>query len=1108
LNLPSSDPRFLALVSKVESAEVLDFTQPDVQQHSTNGASQPNIEDEGPATEVSASWLRAILMSLPVPAPDTDDPKKMELRSVRITSAGVHVCSAVITGQLDLDDLAGPGGAPLPALRFENCRFEKGINIRRCHLRSLTLKKCSLTELQAEEAVIDGPVKLTDLRRPAEITLKDSNGQDAKSWGCYVVLRGAQIAGHLNCARSLFAAMPRAKDQDPFVQNSRHSRYALDLRATRIRGSALLRPDVKAFGGVSFTLAQVRGSIWCNGAELTAVEDCAFSADYADIQGSLYLRTRDRLIEKESVRFVARGQVSLFATKIGGSLYMEGADLQVCKLPKDKAEAEAYESLDATNATIGGNCKLCSWQSFTEEKRLYPFNAKGKIVLNSALIRNDLSLSGANVESVYASNIEVGGECRMSVYEASPKVPEYPRLTATAIHLEGAVIKGDFLMRGAAIGRNDEKANKDYGLFARGAKIGGDCQLTTFPHEDGSKGIVLRFECFGRILLQEASIGNSLVMAGARLIWTLPGPYPALDASGTTIGGHAKFMTWNPDESVGGIPFEVHADEIGLRLAGTKIAQKLIFNGAIIRTSKIAINAANIEIGGKASLGVYTEKGSRAMNPPRAFAFTAFGEVIFTCATIKLGLDMSGACLKPPQAETFRNDAESVVNLVALDLTLARTKFAELVQVQAVGQVIMKHAEIDTDVNLTGGRFEGPVVFDYARIGASAHLTRIQLWCGSVRMIYEKILNRNRKLGGNDLLEGAVADELARHHAGKLMFADLSLHSAKIGGALIVSNLKTFQKLDSARDSWVSMPNELSHVTVDLRGLQIEELQDSGGDGWEKSVRFWLDGFRYSRLNQLPHSLEGPSVHDSTSLRRGRLLSPDWLPAYRRSNDEVWRPRLRWLELQYFDKNRPQSAEFTPGAYEQLVKVLNLDGLYEDARRIASAKITLETRVSPKVSKKIAWGLFRIFFDYGFSPRRAVCTFLLCLAVGALAAQVADHGLPKGFPQFGKVLFVNTSPPETMIVEEAGSVSVHSIKGDKSFLYMDDVPCGDRIRPVLYALDVFVPVLDLRQQSACSISRDKVVWRYAQAAYAVLGWFLTPLTLLTFSGILKKHLER
>jgi hypothetical protein len=70
------------------------------------------------------------------------------------------------------------------------------------------------------------------------------------------------------------------------------------------------------------------------------------------------------------------------------------------------------------------------------------------------------------------------------------------------------------------------------------------------------------------------------------------------------------------------------------------------------------------------------------------------------------------------------------------------------------------------------------------------------------------------------------------------------------------------------------------------------------------------------------------------------------------------------------------------------------------------------------------------------------------------------------------------------------------------------MPCGKKIRSLLYALDVFIPVLDLRQQNACSIAEPYTLWRYAQAAYALLGWIVTPLTILTLSGILRRHLEK
>ena len=1080
MNFPVADPRLSALVSKVENGEILDLG---------SGSDRPLLgegsgEVEPPArprtNEIRAEWIRLILIGLPIYLPDEEVQGHKAFRAVRVTSVGIRIRSATITGVLDLDDLSWPGGAPLPPLHFEGCVFEERISLKRCHIRSLALAGCRFTELQAEEAVIEGPVKLSQIRRPTEIVLNNRRGQPTKSWGSYVVLRGAKIEGHVDCSRSSFAALPREDDEEPFVPNSKHPRFALDLRAAQIRGSVLLRPYVTACGGISFTLARVQGSVWCNGAELTAGEDCAFSADYAEIQGSLYLRTYDPPNGDESVRFVAKGHVSLFAAKIGGNLYMEGADLQRPEPQSEDSAEDDFQSLDATNATIGGNCKFSWWQSCKEEKRIYSFDARGKILLISASVRSDVLFWGANVGSVHANNISVGGNFDMSVYDNYRTLAlvdniERIRVRAIEVHLEGAAINGDLLMLGTKLGTEGVAPTRSQGLFARSAKIGGNCHLTTYPHDDGANKPMVRFECYGRIHVPEASIGNSLVMAGAKLIWKRPGADAVLDLSGTTIGGHAKFMTWQAETNGLCLPFEVEADAIALRLAGTKIAQKLRLNGAVITASKTAINAPNVEIGGKASLGCY--KGCR---------FTASGGVILVAATIKLGLDMSGARLKAPLSLAPSLKAELRCKLVALDLTLARMRFVDFGRLEATGQVILKHAEIDTDAKLTNARFEGRVVADFAKVGASVDLSATKLWCGRARTIFEEILANTSE--DVQFPEKCVRDELSRNHAGKQKDADLSLHSARFGGALIVRGLDIFQEYDSPY--FVSMPGTLTYVTVDLRGLRVEELQDGGGEGWGKEVRLWLDGFRFARLNQLPHSLGGPSVDGAGLVRPTRSVGPSWLPAPKYRSDEVWKPRQEWLDLQYLDTKKPQMTEFTPDAYEQIVRTLNEDGLYEDARRIASEKITRERRLKPKWKRKGLWWLFWLCFEYGFSPGRALCTTVLCILLGWAMFHVADYGLP-GFPNVGHAMVANRYMSEGVAESPVGAPS-----------------CGERINALLYALDVFVPVLDLRQQHACSISPDRARWQIAQALYAILGWLLIPLSLLTFSGILKRHLER
>ena len=152
--------------------------------------------------------------------------------------------------------------------------------------------------------------------------------------------------------------------------------------------------------------------------------------------------------------------------------------------------------------------------------------------------------------------------------------------------------------------------------------------------------------------------------------------------------------------------------------------------------------------------------------------------------------------------------------------------------------------------------------------------------------------------------------------------------------------------------------------------------------------------------------------------------------------------------------------------------------------------------------------LFRLFFDFGLSGNRAVITFVLCLALGTLAVYVAN-GEWEVWPGFRPVLVAHLAAPQALVGKDLKEGTVLHVKDSHEiFSSSRDLPCGDRIKPLLYALDVFIPVLDLRQQEACSISTDAVFWRYGQALYALIGWIFTPLMFLSVTGILRRHLEK
>jgi len=107
---------------------------------------------------------------------------------------------------------------------------------------------------------------------------------------CWVVMVSARIEGLVIARYARFVAPARRPE---FVPVSWFANYALDLRSADIGGSVILRPRCRALGGISVTLADIQGSVWTSGAEVTAVEEYALSADYAVVRGSLYLRPSD-----------------------------------------------------------------------------------------------------------------------------------------------------------------------------------------------------------------------------------------------------------------------------------------------------------------------------------------------------------------------------------------------------------------------------------------------------------------------------------------------------------------------------------------------------------------------------------------------------------------------------------------------------------------------------------------------------------------------------------------------------------------------------------------------------------------------------------------------
>jgi hypothetical protein len=324
-------------------------------------------------------------------------------------------------------------------------------------------------------------------------------------------------------------------------------------------------------------------------------------------------------------------------------------------------------------------------------------------------------------------------------------------------------------------------------------------------------------------------------------------------------------------------------------------------------------------------------------------------------------------------------------------------------------------------------------------------------------------------------------------------------------------------------------------VEIRLGGLRIGALNDNNGKNWGKDVQLRLDGFDYARIDspdrQLTASFGDAAGHGRTGLE----------------NRDVGQLRVDWLRM-HLDGDVRETGNYNPQPYEQLVNVLRSQGDYEAATVVSIEKLRIE-RALKKYDKMKGIGRIRTFlwhwlkrpflwlyemcFGYGLIPERAFWTFVACVLVGWHTVALANYGtlrlLPAGsgsvvefpWPKLEPVMVVDATPVSTFVVgtsaSDSGAVSETDSEAEPATMrvpsgsgVVKEIRCKDQIESILYALDVFVPLLDLKQEPKCTITAQNRawLWRWGKSGYAVLGWLVTSLTILTVSGVTRRYVEK
>jgi hypothetical protein len=161
----------------------------------------------------------------------------------------------------------------------------------------------------------------------------------------------------------------------------------------------------------------------------------------------------------------------------------------------------------------------------------------------------------------------------------------------------------------------------------------------------------------------------------------------------------------------------------------------------------------------------------------------------------------------------------------------------------------------------------------------------------------------------------------------------------------------------------------------------------------------------------------------------------------------------------------------------------------------------LAVQIWPWILLSAGW-LFDVGFRFGLRPASAVQTFLLCLLAGAAGTIALRHEI-KPVDQFHFV-------PVSQRLESKGEFRVAARAKIPTDVAVEgcNVVSDSVVDRAIYAFDVFVPLIDVRQECGFTI-KDTSGWvRVLKSIYAALGWVVVSLTLLTISGMLRRDIEK
>lgn len=336
---------------------------------------------------IDADLIRRLALSIPLS--EGGDP-------CQLTPFGIRIEGATIKGDVVLDRAVPPCGSPLCPMEFEECRFQGRFSGKHARFSRLSFRKCTFEDPPAESAATTGSgcapkptVDLSGASFGADLHFAQSSpygfgreNERPRHEGNHFWIRmvGARIDGELDLCDCHLRAPP------PWPHLiSDNGEEALDLTLCEIRGDLQL-VGCRLDGRVKMRAAHVGGDAWMSAAEIDNDGDEALFMQGARIDGLAAFDGRFERRGEDAGRFrrfkcigemnlsgvrigrdlhinnaVVRGQVYGRSLSIGGKAELDGE----FSGPIDLGNCRIGSSLDITGLNLGSEARRCDLSEAT-----------------------------------------------------------------------------------------------------------------------------------------------------------------------------------------------------------------------------------------------------------------------------------------------------------------------------------------------------------------------------------------------------------------------------------------------------------------------------------------------------------------------------------------------------------------------------------------------------------------------------------------------------------------------------------------------------------------------------------------------------------------------